>query len=348
VSVRHAGDEIGNGNELNGITLCAVGDDTTMEFVEVADNFDDGLEFFGGTVNVNHVVVSYAGDDQLDIDWGNTSVVQFGFITMPFFNQDSGAAFGSGSGDKMHEMDGDDYNADDPPLQSNVNVRVSYNATVFPGEPNVAFAIDSRDTTPWPLSATYFSNITGIGSSPDAANPAVSPASANLGVQMRHGFAGQVMNSLYVNTLTPCLVIDTGASESTTNNDLPDHTADDLVRWVANSCEGSASMAASAGLVADNGDAFAAFDDPQPAGCEANIRSTGGGFAGLVQEDPGFNGKTFGGAAYDPRPAGAGADCPVTPRVPGTDRSVDYRGAFAPGLPLWTDGWTYLNKAGVL
>jgi len=349
VSVRHGGDEIGNGNELNGVTMCAVGDNTIFEYVEVYSNFDDGYEFFGGTVQPNHLVVTYAGDDQFDFDLGFTGGIQFGFTLLPFFNQDSGAAFGSRSGDKMGEFDGDDYNADDPPLQSNVNVRTAYSAAVFPLDP-LAFAADSRDTTPWPLSGPYVSNWTGIGSTPDGANPAVSPAATNLGVQMRHGFAGQVVNSAFVNTSGPCLVIDTDTGEAPAGHDATDHVSNDLIRWISTSCDGSAALAAGSGNAqgaADNGDAFGAFDTGLA--CSANIRSTGGGFAGLSQEDPGFDGKSFGGAAYDPRPAGAGADCGVTPRVPGFDRAATYRGAFDPASStLWTDGWTVLSQAGVL
>lgn len=353
VSVRHGGDEIGNGNELNGVSLCGVGDGTIFQYNEVYSNFDDSFEFFGGTVQPDHLVATYVGDDHLDIDLGYTGAIQFLFGMQPFFNQDSGANFGSASGDKAGEFDGDDYNADDVPLQSNVNVRVSYNATVFPGETNAAFALDSRDTTPWPLSGPYISNWTAIGSSPDGANPAVSPAAANTGVQFRHGFAGQVLNALVVNTSGPCLVIDTGSPESTTDHDLPDHAAHDLTRWISSSCDGSGPMAAAANDVADNGDAFATFDTGGLAGCstaanELNIRSTGL-FTGLVQEDPTFDPKAFGGAPYDPRPIGPGADCGVTPRVPGFDRSANYRGAFAPGAPvLWTTGWTTLNLAGQL
>ena len=348
VSVRHGGDEIGNGNELNGVTLCAIGDNTIFEFVEVYANFDDGFEWFGGTVHGNHLVVTYAGDDQLDLDWGYTGTVQFAFTLLPFFNQDSGAPFGSVSGDKMGELDGDDYNRDPPAPDFDVNVRTAYSNAVFPLDP-LALATDSRDTTPWPLSSAYISNWTGIGSTPDGVNPAVSDAAANLGVQMRHGFAGQVVNSAFVNTSGACLVIDTGVGESTDDHDAVDHIGGDLVRWIATSCDGSAALAAGATNAtgaANNGDAFALFDTGLA--CSANIRSTGGGFAGLVQENPGFNGKVFGGAPYDPRPAGAGADCGVTPKLPGLDRAATYRGAFPAGVPLWTDGWTVLSQAGVL
>lgn len=68
ISVRHGGALIGSGNEINGITLGGVGSGTTMNNIEVFANFDDGIEFFGGTVNVTNVIVSYQGDDAIDID----------------------------------------------------------------------------------------------------------------------------------------------------------------------------------------------------------------------------------------------------------------------------------------
>ena len=68
VSIRHGGVLIGDGNEINGLTLGGVGNGTTMEFIEVVANLDDGIELFGGTVNVKNAIVSYAGDDSYDID----------------------------------------------------------------------------------------------------------------------------------------------------------------------------------------------------------------------------------------------------------------------------------------
>ena len=70
VSVRHGGTDIGAGNEINGITFGGVGYGTTIDYVEVISNADDGLEFFGGTVCVKHAVVSFCGDDSFDYDEG--------------------------------------------------------------------------------------------------------------------------------------------------------------------------------------------------------------------------------------------------------------------------------------
>lgn len=77
VSVRHGGTNIGEGNEINGITLGAVGSATVIDYVEVIANADDGIEFFGGMPNVKHAVVAYCGDDSFDYDEGFRGQGQF-------------------------------------------------------------------------------------------------------------------------------------------------------------------------------------------------------------------------------------------------------------------------------
>lgn len=70
VSIRHGGVELvpGGGNEINGLTLGGVGSGTTISHVEVVSNLDDGIEWFGGTVNVSNALVGFQGDDGFDID----------------------------------------------------------------------------------------------------------------------------------------------------------------------------------------------------------------------------------------------------------------------------------------
>lgn len=74
VSIRHGGANIGEGNEINGLTLGGVGSGTIIDNIEVIANQDDGIEFFGGTVNVSNTVVWRAGDDSYDVDqsWSGT------------------------------------------------------------------------------------------------------------------------------------------------------------------------------------------------------------------------------------------------------------------------------------
>lgn len=68
VSIRFGGSLIGQGNEINGLTLGGVGTGTTINHVEVVGNKDDGIECFGGTVNISNALVWGQGDDAFDID----------------------------------------------------------------------------------------------------------------------------------------------------------------------------------------------------------------------------------------------------------------------------------------
>ncbi|NJN40905.1 MAG: hypothetical protein HC811_00325 [Flammeovirgaceae bacterium] len=74
VSIRHGGSNIGDGNEINGLTLGGVGSGTVIQNIEVVANQDDGIEFFGGTVSVTNALVWNAGDDAIDTDqaWAGT------------------------------------------------------------------------------------------------------------------------------------------------------------------------------------------------------------------------------------------------------------------------------------
>lgn len=92
VSIRHGGSNIGEGNEINGLTLGGVGSGTVIDHVEVVGNQDDGIEWFGGTVNVTNALVWYAGDDAIDTDqsWAGTLD---NFVVI-------------GAGDKLFELDG--------------------------------------------------------------------------------------------------------------------------------------------------------------------------------------------------------------------------------------------------
>ncbi len=77
VSIRHGGTDIGEGNEINGLTLGAVGSETTIEYIEVFANKDDGVEFFGGAPRLSHVVVAFCGDDSFDYDQGYRGYGQY-------------------------------------------------------------------------------------------------------------------------------------------------------------------------------------------------------------------------------------------------------------------------------
>ncbi|MCB9765528.1 MAG: hypothetical protein H6739_37485 [Alphaproteobacteria bacterium] len=77
VRVEFAGALITSENELNGIAFQAVGSGTTVDYVQVHKNADDGIEFFGGNANVKHVVISGVGDDFTDWTDGWQGNAQF-------------------------------------------------------------------------------------------------------------------------------------------------------------------------------------------------------------------------------------------------------------------------------
>lgn len=95
ISIRHAGTNIGEGNEINGLTLAAVGNQTVVDHIEVISCADDGFEFFGGEVNCRYLIAAFCGDDAFDFDLGYQGKGQF-WVAI----QDPG------EGDKIMEIGG--------------------------------------------------------------------------------------------------------------------------------------------------------------------------------------------------------------------------------------------------
>ena len=113
ISIRHGGIAIAPDNEINGLTLGAVGSGTTIEYIEVFANQDDGIEWFGGTVNTKWLSVAFCGDDSFDYDEGFRGLGQFWFTI-----QDD-------EGDRGGEHDG----GTDPEVGEPIAKPIIYNAT---------------------------------------------------------------------------------------------------------------------------------------------------------------------------------------------------------------------------
>ncbi|MEM7612740.1 MAG: serine/threonine protein kinase, partial [Pseudomonadota bacterium] len=75
VVVKHTGAQVGNGDELNGISFGGVGRNTIVENLQVYSTFDDGIEMFGGAVNFTNFVALYVRDDSIDIDEGYSGTI---------------------------------------------------------------------------------------------------------------------------------------------------------------------------------------------------------------------------------------------------------------------------------
>ncbi len=83
VRVEFAGSLISPDNELNGLGLQGVGSGTTLDFIQVHMGKDDGVEFFGGTVNFKHILTTGIADDNLDWTDGWQGKGQF-FVALQY------------------------------------------------------------------------------------------------------------------------------------------------------------------------------------------------------------------------------------------------------------------------
>ena len=80
VVVKYAGYPFSGTDELNGIAFQGVGNGTTVEYVQVHNGADDGVEFFGGSVNAKYLVVTGADDDSIDWTQGWTGSLQYAVV----------------------------------------------------------------------------------------------------------------------------------------------------------------------------------------------------------------------------------------------------------------------------
>ncbi|MGA1044649.1 MAG: dockerin type I domain-containing protein [Phycisphaerales bacterium] len=126
LSIRYGGRVVGLGNELNGLSLGGIGRETDIKFVEIMNNVDDGIEIWGGTVNIQFASIWNIGDDSFDVDQGWRGKGQF-ILLVQGYSLD--ASQGSGVGDNCFEVDGAE-NSDAQP----VTTATIYNATVI-GQP---------------------------------------------------------------------------------------------------------------------------------------------------------------------------------------------------------------------
>ena len=79
VRIEYPGIAIAPDSEINGLSLGAIGDETTIDYVMVSNPLDDCFEFFGGTVNAKHLICENPGDDMFDTDDGFQGSIEYAF-----------------------------------------------------------------------------------------------------------------------------------------------------------------------------------------------------------------------------------------------------------------------------
>jgi len=80
VRVQFGGVKFTDTNELNAVAFQGVGDGTVVDYLQTHSGADDGVEFFGGTVNVRHLIVTDAEDDSIDWTQGYSGNIQYAIV----------------------------------------------------------------------------------------------------------------------------------------------------------------------------------------------------------------------------------------------------------------------------
>ncbi|MEZ0315119.1 MAG: hypothetical protein ACAI38_25390 [Myxococcota bacterium] len=106
VRIEFAGFTYATDKEFNALTLCGVGNSTVIDYVQVHRGSDDGVELFGGTADLRHVISSQNQDDGFDTDFGWSGRTQF--LVVQHINGQSSDPNGYESDNRP---DGQDYNA---------------------------------------------------------------------------------------------------------------------------------------------------------------------------------------------------------------------------------------------
>lgn len=75
VRIEYSGGSASASKENNGLSLYGVGNGTKIDYIEVYKGKDDGIEFFGGTVNASHLSVIDMEDDSIDWTEGYTGTI---------------------------------------------------------------------------------------------------------------------------------------------------------------------------------------------------------------------------------------------------------------------------------
>ncbi len=148
IRVEYAGIEFSPDNELNGIAFQGVGRGTIVDHVQVHFNKDDGVEFFGGTVNARYLLLTSNGDDNIDWVEGWTGNLQFAAVVQSGDDADQG-------------IEADNKDADNSLLpRSNPSV---YNVTLVGGDASGNESDDGILLREGTAGKIYNSIVTGFG-----------------------------------------------------------------------------------------------------------------------------------------------------------------------------------------
>lgn len=157
VRIEYGGKAVNPGDEVNGLSLYAIGSGTTIDYVQVVRGLDDAFEFFGGAVNCKHLIAYNCADDDFDMDDGYHGKIQYALsIKDPRFTDNKGT-----SGDISNNFEIDNTNG-------------------------------TKAFTTTPITSPVMSNFTAIGPN----NAANTSADYGFGMRWRRGSKVVLANSI--------------------------------------------------------------------------------------------------------------------------------------------------------
>jgi hypothetical protein len=156
VRIEFAGDDVTATDQLNGIALQGTGAGTTLDYVQVHYNVDDGTEPFGGSTTQTHVVTTGIGDDSFDGTDGYRGFIQYAIAQQRSDEADNGFEISN--------------NGDDETLTP-FSTAIVANATMVgasKGEVDVGgtesdIGLDQREGSAWRVYNTIITNFNDSG-----------------------------------------------------------------------------------------------------------------------------------------------------------------------------------------
>lgn len=308
VSLRHGGYTIATNKEVNGLTLGGVGSGTTIDHIDIYCTSDDGVEVFGGTVDLSYLNIFGAEDDGLDTDQGYRGTTQF--VNVVHGMTVNGVSLVSSSDPRGMELDGDDANESGNPITTGGTPRQDhriYNATVQTnGQIGVVFRRGFGGVMANSIVHTSATQATGIDFN-------ISAGTGSINVQQRFADADLQLRNVTINGFT---------AGSTT--------------FTATPTGGSSTSFNPAGNTGLTTSVF------YPATLNRTTQSAD--MLTISYVASGLNPRPGAGAGT-PASLATGSTQDLS-YVPSPVLATAYKGAFlSSATTLWTTGWTAVNKA---
>ncbi|MEC3879789.1 hypothetical protein [Parapedobacter sp. 10938] len=150
ISIRFSGVALKQDSEIQGLTLGGVGSATSIKNIEIYSNLDDGIEAFGGNVNIENLLVIGQQDDGIDLDQSYAGTVSNAFVIQ---------TAESGSGLEIDGPEGD--------MEASFTLR---NITIDAGNFEGKLIADFRSRAMGTLENIYVYNINATGATVNVAD----------------------------------------------------------------------------------------------------------------------------------------------------------------------------------